>query len=65
MARELLTIENVLAADEVFLTNSSWGILPVTAVEGETIGDGQVGPITRRLREAWLALIDEETAPAT
>ena len=46
----MLTIEDVLGADEVFLTNSSWTILPVVQVEASAIGGGSVGEITRRLR---------------
>lgn len=54
--KRMLDIEDMLSADEVFLTNSSWGVLPVVGVERETIGTGEVGPITRSLREAWLAM---------
>ncbi|MHC4107408.1 MAG: hypothetical protein ACYSTY_04900 [Planctomycetota bacterium] len=57
----MLDIGDVLSADEVFLTNSSWGVLPVVGVEREKIGQGQVGEITRRLRQAWLELVDRET----
>ncbi|MCZ6835569.1 MAG: aminotransferase class IV [Planctomycetota bacterium] len=59
--RTMISIEDVLEADEVFLTNSSWGVLPVTGVERESIGDGTPGEITKRLREGWLELIDRET----
>jgi branched-subunit amino acid aminotransferase/4-amino-4-deoxychorismate lyase len=61
-SRRMLDIEDVLAADEVFLTNSSWGILPVTAVEGKAIADGKVGPATRCLRDALIDLVERETA---
>jgi branched-subunit amino acid aminotransferase/4-amino-4-deoxychorismate lyase len=37
---------------EVFLTNSVTGLAPVGEVEGVRIGDGAVGPITRRLCDA-------------
>lgn len=59
--RRMLDIEDLLAADEVFLTNSSWGVLPVVGVERETIGTGEVGAVTTALREALDALIERET----
>jgi branched-subunit amino acid aminotransferase/4-amino-4-deoxychorismate lyase len=58
--RRMLTIEDVLDADEVILTNSSWGALPVARVEGRTIGSGAVGPFARQLRESWLDLTGGE-----
>jgi branched-chain amino acid aminotransferase len=39
----------VREADEVFLTSTAGGILPVTRVDGANLGDGRPGPITRRL----------------
>jgi branched-subunit amino acid aminotransferase/4-amino-4-deoxychorismate lyase len=51
--RRMLTIDDVLDADEVFLTNSSWGVLPVVRVEAAEIGEGGVGEVSRRLTEAW------------
>lgn len=57
----MLDINDLLQADEVFLTNSSWGVLPVVGVEREKIRAGEVGPVTRRMREAWLRLLDGET----
>ena len=58
---KMLDIDELLAADEVFLTNSSWGVLPVTGVERETIGEGDVGEITSLMREGWLELREHET----
>ena len=54
----MLDIEAVLEADEVFLTNSSWGVLPVVGLEAETIGSGEPGPVTRTLRDDWLRGFD-------
>lgn len=50
----MLTINDLLDADEVFLTNSSWGVLPVVQVEGGHIADAKPGPLTRDLRARWL-----------
>ncbi|WP_081078847.1 aminotransferase class IV [Burkholderia pseudomultivorans] len=42
-------------ADEVFITSTAGGIMPVTRLDGVTIGDGQPGPVTRRLFDAYWA----------
>ncbi len=60
--RRMLDIDRLLDADEVFLTNSSWGVLPVVAVEKSRIGRGHVGEMTSRLRQEWLELVERETA---
>lgn len=59
--KRTLDINDVLGADEVFLTNSSWGILPVIGVEKEKIAAGEVGELTKRLRHAWLETVQRET----
>jgi branched-chain amino acid aminotransferase len=40
-------------ADEMFLTGSGAEVMPVTMVDKRAIGDGSVGPITKRLIEAF------------
>jgi branched-chain amino acid aminotransferase len=40
-------------AGEVFVTSTAGGIMPVTRVDGETMGDGEPGPVTSRLRDAY------------
>ncbi|MGV6815231.1 MAG: aminotransferase class IV [Phycisphaerales bacterium] len=50
--KRMMTIDDLLDADELFLTNSSWGVLPVVKVEAETIGSGMPGEVTKKLRSA-------------
>lgn len=50
--KRMMTIDDLLDAEEVFLTNSSWGVLPVVKVEAETIGSGAPGDVTKKLRAA-------------
>ena len=49
----------VRRADEVFVTSTAGGIIPVTEVDGERVGDGAPGPVTLRLREAYWGLHDD------
>lgn len=53
--RANLAIDDVLAADEIFLTNSSWGVLPVVRIERHEVGGGKPGPVARAMRARWLA----------
>jgi branched-chain amino acid aminotransferase len=46
----------VREADEVFITSTAGGIIPVTKVDGEPVGNGAPGPLTRHLREAYWEL---------
>ena len=45
--------EAVRTADEVFLSSTAGGVLPVTTVDGKPIADGSPGPLTNRLRELY------------
>ena len=52
--------EDLEATDELFVSSSVKGVLPVTAVDGKPIGDGRPGPLTRRLRDLFRAAADAE-----
>ncbi|MBA4494946.1 D-amino-acid transaminase [Paenactinomyces guangxiensis] len=44
-------------ADECFMTSTTMEICPIIKVDGQTIGTGSPGPVTRRLQEAFQKLI--------
>jgi len=44
-------------ADEVFVTGTMGGLVPVTAIDGRAIGDGKPGPVTARLTELFADLV--------
>jgi branched-chain amino acid aminotransferase len=44
---------DLIAADEVFLTGTGARLVPVRSLDGETIGKGQPGPVTRQLTAAF------------
>lgn len=47
------------SADELFLTSTAGGVMPVTRIDDETVGDGTPGPITRDLRDRYWALHED------
>ncbi len=48
-----ITKEHLSTAQEAILTNSIKEILPLTRINGQSIGDGKVGEQTRRLQELY------------
>lgn len=56
-----LAPDDLRTADEVFLTSTLKGILPVRRCDGWPVRDGRPGPITIRLMERFDALVQEET----
>ena len=44
-----ITLEETMSADEIFITSSTKGIMPITAINGTQIGCGTVGPISKEL----------------
>ncbi|NNH31994.1 branched-chain amino acid transferase [Rhizobium sp. SEMIA 4085] len=48
-----LTRDELKQADEVFITSTAGGIMPVTQVDGLAIGDGRVGDLTRQLMDLY------------
>lgn len=48
------TVEEAKAAKEAFFTAAGAFVLPAISIDGTRIGNGKPGPVTRRLREAYL-----------
>ncbi|MET0285282.1 MAG: aminotransferase class IV [Polyangiales bacterium] len=58
-AREkLLHIGDVYRADELFLTSSIRLVIAVTEVDGQRVGQGEPGPITRKIAETYKSLVE-------
>ncbi len=59
-----VTPKDLEAADEIFISSSVRGILPVVAIDGQAVGEGRIGPLTRRIYELFEAAADAEAADA-
>jgi D-alanine transaminase len=49
------TVAEAQGAAEAFMTAASAFVTPVVEIDGVALGDGRPGPVTRRLRELYLA----------
>ena len=54
-----LTRHDLFAAKEIFLTGTGAEIVPVNRYDGHQISGGKPGPVTRRLTEAYRAMLTE------
>ncbi len=56
------SLTDVYAADEAFVTGTFGGLTPVHTIDSRTIGAGEQGPMTIRLRELYEAAIEADVA---
>jgi branched-chain amino acid aminotransferase len=52
-------LNELIEAEEAFVTNSILELMPLVSVEGRTIGSGKPGKLTKELLAAYRKLVDE------
>lgn len=52
--------DHLFVAEEVFLTNSSWEIMPVVELDGQALGSGAPGPLTINLAREYSRYVAKE-----
>ncbi|MEM7229959.1 MAG: aminotransferase class IV [Planctomycetota bacterium] len=58
-----MTLAEVYRADEVFVTGTMGELAPVMTIDGRTIGDASIGPMTERLHTLFDAIVQAEAEP--
>ncbi len=56
------SLVDTYGADEAFLTGTFGAQTPVGDIDGRVIGDGALGPVTKRIQDLYKALIQREIA---
>lgn len=56
----MFRLDELLNADEVFLTGTAAEMIAVRQVDQKVIGPGKEGPVTRKLREAFVATVAKD-----
>jgi branched-chain amino acid aminotransferase len=62
-AEARLTRYDLYTADEAFVSGTGAELMPIAVADGRPLGSGKPGPITRRLTEAFHALVRNEGKP--
>uniref|UniRef100_A0A5B7BNX2 Putative branched-chain-amino-acid aminotransferase-like protein 1 n=1 Tax=Davidia involucrata TaxID=16924 RepID=A0A5B7BNX2_DAVIN len=58
-----ISLSEFHTADEVWTTGTMGELSPAVKIDGRIIGDGRVGPVTRRLQNAFKKLTEESGVP--
>lgn len=59
-----IPVSEIRGASEIFFTGTTTEIRPTVQLDGRPVGNGKVGPVTRRLMDAFDALVARETGSA-
>lgn len=62
MAEEFFTVDQLMDAEEVFLTGTTTDVCPVVAIDGKPVGTGAPGPVARRLMAGFAEIMERNTA---
>ncbi|XP_048623039.1 branched-chain-amino-acid aminotransferase-like protein 2 [Brassica napus] len=58
-----ISLSEFHTADEVWTTGTIGELSPVVKIDGRVIGEGEVGPVTRKLQSAYKKLTDDSGVP--
>ncbi|MGO0062747.1 D-amino-acid transaminase [Brevibacillus fluminis] len=65
VSEQPISLAEVLAADEVFMTSTTMEVLPVVSIDGKQIGEGKPGEYFRKLTTWFRELVAQECEPGT
>jgi len=60
LEQRMMRLDEVLEADEVFLTGTAAEVISVSRIDETTIGDGKEGAVTRRIRETFRSVVEAD-----
>jgi D-alanine transaminase len=52
---DVVSTAALASANEVFITSATSFVMPVVEIDGRSVGEGVPGPVTRRMRELYIA----------
>ena len=61
--QRVMSRHDLFTSDECFLTGTAAEVIPVTEIDGRTIGGGEIGKTTLTIRKAFIELTQTKGAP--
>lgn len=53
---EVVPVQLAYDADEIFMSTTAGGIMPITSLDDRPVKDGKVGPITKKIWDTYWAM---------
>jgi branched-chain amino acid aminotransferase len=60
VAERAMKVDELVAAEEVFLTGTAAEVIGVSSIDGRKIGSGVVGPLTKRLEAEFKRIVSKD-----
>ncbi|MEM7297028.1 MAG: aminotransferase class IV [Bacteroidota bacterium] len=54
----MISLDQFVSADEIFISSTLKEIMPIVKVDDKKIGNGQVGPFTKKLQERFIEMLN-------
>jgi D-alanine transaminase len=65
LVERAISVDELRRADELFLTGTTVEIVPVVSLDGAAIGTGAPGPVSQRLAQGFVAMVEAECGAGT
>ena len=56
---QVVTVDKLKTADEVFITSTAGGVMPVTRIDDQPIASGNIGPLSNRIMDTYWQMHNE------
>ena len=55
---ENFSLDELKSADEIFVTNSTQGVIEINKLDDKEVGDGEFGPINKKIYENFIESVN-------
>lgn len=56
---EVVPVELAYQSDEIFMCTTAGGIMPITSLDGQPVGDGKIGSVTKKIWDDYWAMHED------